>query len=418
MRILYLLTRSPFGQASGRKAVQRTVLRSLKSLGHDVELCIFDESRDAPEAVAGACHWLGRPGPLKAGWNSLIAAIGGGRSINEALYRCPARRTQVQRLAVDGGFDLVIADMIRLAPYAASTGLPWVLDLDDLLSERYAGYLAEGGSRESLLGYYGRGLPGPLRRLAGWMAGALLRREQRLLTSRETHWARTANAVTLVSAAEAGRLAARIGRDVHAMPMAVDIPAPVVAGGATRADRAVFVGGLDYQPNLDALRYYAREVHPALVRQGTDVVLDVVGNADPEQQLELSGANVEFLGYVDDIMATLTRYRVFVAPLVSGTGIKTKVLEAMAAGLGVITTPSGVIGLDVRHGEHCFVARTPREMATQIAEAVARPEIAQDIGERARHYVDRHFSHPVLKSRWRALLAGLEGDGMPRDHAA
>ena len=418
MRILYLLTRDPFGQASGRKTVFRTVLRSLRRLGHEVELAVFDvPGKEPPDDPV--CHWLGRPGPGIAAWRALLAAITGRESLNEALYRCDRRREGVRRLANEGGFDIVLADMIRTAPYAAATGLPWILDLDDLLSERYRVYGAGGpGARESLLGYYGRGLPGPLRRLAQRLAGVALARERRLLERRESYWAKRANAVTLVSAAEARRLSERAGRKVVAMPMSVDIPTRTAVPASVGPRRAVFVGGLDYQPNLDALRYYVAEVQPALTRVGGGVALDVVGRADPAQQRELGGDGVEFLGYVDDVMETLVRYPVFVAPLVSGSGIKTKVLEAMAAGLTVVTTPAGVIGLDVRHGEHCLLARSADELASFLREAFERPEELEDIGARARRYVAAHFSHEVLQDRWRRLLAEVSGGQGLHDHAA
>jgi glycosyltransferase involved in cell wall biosynthesis len=307
--------------------------------------------------------------------------------------------------------------MIRTAHYAAATGLPWILDLDDLLSERYRAYAADPTAREALLGYYGRDLPGPVRRLAQALAGLALNRERRLLERRERDWARRADAVTLVSAAEAARLERRAGRPVAAMPMSVDIPAAAPGDPAARG-RVVFVGGLDYQPNLDAVRYYRRAVRPALERIGADVVLDVVGDASPALRDELAGEGIEFLGYVDDVMATLRGYRAFVAPLVSGTGIKTKVLEAMAAGLVVVTTPEGIIGLDVRHGEHCLLARSPEEMATHLRDVFERPEDMEDIGQRARRYVAANFSHEVLKRRWAALLEQVGERGQVRNHAA
>jgi glycosyltransferase involved in cell wall biosynthesis len=416
MRILYLLTRSPFGRSSGRKSVFRTVLNSLEALGHEVELAVFDSPGEAPETLP--CHWLGRPGPLTAARRALWAATSGRESLNEALYRCPRRRERVRALAREGGFELVLADMIRTAPYAAATGLPWILDLDDLLSERYRAWGDDPGRREALLGYYGRSLPAPLRRLAQAVAGLALKRETRLVERRERDWAQRADAVTLVSAVEARRLADRAGRPVAAMPMAVAIPAPRPVGNKPPTRRVVFVGGLGYQPNLDAIRYYLSDVRPALERIGVDVVLDVVGDADPALRQELAGPAINFLGYVDDVMETLAAYRVFVAPLVSGTGIKTKVLEAMAAGLAVVTTPEGIIGLDVRHGEHCLLARNAHEMATHVRDAFERPDEMEEIGQRARDYVAAGFSPEVLQRRWRSLLDEIDGRRAVREHAA
>jgi glycosyltransferase involved in cell wall biosynthesis len=115
---------------------------------------------------------------------------------------------------------------------------------------------------------------------------------------------------------------------------------------------------------------------------------------------------VRFEGYVADLGARLREAACFVAPIVSGTGIKTKVLEAMAAGVPVVTTAEGVAGLQVAHGRDCFVCRRPADFA-EAFRALADPGLAAEISQNARRYVGENFSLPVLRRRWAAVLREL-----------
>ncbi len=87
---------------------------------------------------------------------------------------------------------------------------------------------------------------------------------------------------------------------------------------------------------------------------------------------------IRFLGYVDDVGAELSRHRAFVAPMVEGTGVKTKVLEAMAAGLPVVTTSAGVRGLAIEDGVHCLMADTGEEFRGVPRAACPRPRAGRE----------------------------------------
>ena len=80
---------------------------------------------------------------------------------------------------------------------------------------------------------------------------------------------------------------------------------------------------------------------------------------------------------MDDVATELSRHRAFVAPMVEGTGVKTKVLEAMAAGLPVVTTSAGVRGLSVEDGVHCLVADTGEEFLERLEQLARDPELAR-----------------------------------------
>ncbi|HET9075981.1 MAG TPA: glycosyltransferase family 4 protein [Acidimicrobiales bacterium] len=409
LRILLVSSRDPGGRRTGRKTVIATIVGSLVELGHRVEVAALGPAPLAPPPWGDAVpvHRLAPPGPLRIAANVAWQAGRGRMSLNECLFHSRPLGAAVAGLAARMDADVVVADMIRTYGLAASTGRPVVVDLDDLLSERYR--QMRRADPDTIVGYFGDYLPPVLRRPASVAAARLLSVESRLLARRELQVASQAAVTCLVSAAEAQRLAARVGRPVEWSPMAVPVAASPAGGGARRGP--VFVGGMDYHANRQAVRWYRDAVLPELAAFGAgDLVLDVVGHCPDDLARQLACDGIRFLGYASDLAATLRRYRVAVAPVVSGTGIKTKVLEAMGMGLCVVSTPLGVAGLPVSHGEEVMVGGSARDFAAALAELWADPDRASDIGERARRVVAGQFSQEAAKERWRRILRRV-GEG-------
>lgn len=395
MKVLLLLTRRMDGPRSGRRVVLRTIHASLTAAGHEVaRLCIDRTGTAEGEA-------LPPPGLMRVAWNVLTRFVTGRRSLNECLYWSPTLAQRVADYAEEIGAELVVADMARTAQLAERCILPWIVDLDDLLSQRYQEMADDGTDAAMLLGYYAGQMPAWLRWPAGAIARLMLRREAKVLRGREVYYAKAADGVSLVAADEAQLLAERSGRDVQWMPMSVTAPDQPIDHAQVRPMSAVFMGGMDYQPNLEAVRWYASEVVPHLGRFGLDgLVLHVMGACPESVREELESSRIRFLGYVDDVMSEFRKHQVFVAPIVSGSGLKTKVLEAMAAGLPVVGTPAAFKGLGVAHDVHGYVASIPIEFAQTLRHVSKYPADAEKVGLAARALVRERFSPASLKDRW------------------
>jgi glycosyltransferase involved in cell wall biosynthesis len=260
-----------------------------------------------------------------------------------------------------------------------------------------------------LLGYYLESIPRVIRPVAKLFATFLIKRESIILEQREIEWSKKADIVSLVSAEEALDLQKKVNRPILSLPMAVDIPEKQQRTQfAENITSAVFVGGLDYQPNLDAIRFYHKKIIPILEAQGLgNFTLEVIGKCTTAVKQEFNTTNIRFLGYVDNLQKELSKYSLFFAPIVSGSGVKTKVLEAMASGLPVVSTNSGVSGLKVENGIHCLIADTPEQFAESVQSAVTNPMLLQDISQNARQYVVSHFSRKVIERKWYHAIKSL-----------
>lgn len=152
---------------------------------------------------------------------------------------------------------------------------------------------------------------------------------------------------------------------------------PVALPTRDEKDRIVFSGNLEYHPNVQAVKWFAREVWPGLAEQHPELEWRLVGkNQHAVQKLVAHLPRVHLTGMVEDAVAELAQARVAVVPLLSGSGTRLKILEAWAAGTPVVSTPLGAEGL----GEDLPLVLAAS--GPEIAQAVDR--LLADSGERAR----------------------------------
>jgi glycosyltransferase involved in cell wall biosynthesis len=374
----------------GHKVAMRTYIRALKALGHDVIIAAFSVPGDAfdSEDLDTKTYYL----PLPSHWtiftNIVKYWLPKRKSINECLYLEKITFQSVYEICQAHAIQFTVADMIRTAHYSEAMGIPWILNHDDLLSLRYRRWATYASGDENILGYLTAYVPRYLRPTIRWIFRIMLKREAELLARREVWWTNLALSSSLHSPQETASLAARTERPVFCMPLTVAVPEHSADRLSDRPMSAVFTGGLTYQPNLDALRAYVEKVLPAFAQLGVaPPQLSVIGACPEYLKAGLAHPTICFLGYVPNIDQELRKHQVFFAPIVSGTGIKTKVLEAMACGLPVIASPDAVTGIAAEHMRHCLVATGPEEFVQHYLLLMNDPVLAQCIARAAREFV-------------------------------
>jgi len=196
------------------------------------------------------------------------------------------------------------------------------------------------------------------------------------------------DAAVAVSTRDARELA-RVGgfRTVLNMPNGVDADYFRPGDEPVQPRTAVFWGRLDFPPNIDAVSWFVDKAWPLVRAAEPDARLRIVGR-NPGQPIRAAvegAAGVELVGPVDDLRAEARRAAVVVLPMRSGAGIKNKLLEAAALARPIVASPLAVDGLD--GGNAWRIARTPRQWADQLIDAWARPDLAADMGDRARRWV-------------------------------
>jgi sugar transferase (PEP-CTERM/EpsH1 system associated) len=231
-------------------------------------------------------------------------------------------------------------------------------------------------------------------------------REGRTLFDLERKGARSADAVILVSTPEAElfkQLVPESASRVHTIQNGVDtdyfsdlvkLPNPFCERPAI-----VFTGSMDYRPNIDAVTWFVREVMPLVRSHPRSPCLWIVG-ANPAPSVQgLATADVRVTGRVPDVRPYLRHACAVVAPLQIGRGIQNKVLEAMAMGVPVVTTPQGREGLEKCEADEMLMADNPEDFAKAVLKVLDGKFPKMGLLARAR--VSKDF-------RWQDSLAELD----------
>jgi O-antigen biosynthesis protein len=162
----------------------------------------------------------------------------------------------------------------------------------------------------------------------------------------------------------------------------------------------LFVGSFRHDPNRVAVDWFVHSVLPLIRKRQPGARLIVAGSDPPPPHVygDQSGA-LQMLGYVDDIREPLARYAVFVCPVLSGSGVRVKLLEAFAAGVPVVSTRVGAEGLAANDGEFCALADDPAAFADRVLALWENPQTAAGMIERARAEVEANWDMALLTQR-------------------
>ncbi|HRW08468.1 MAG TPA: glycosyltransferase [Caldilineaceae bacterium] len=256
-----------------------------------------------------------------------------------------------------------------------------------------------------------------LRHPKRWLAGAYSLLQWRKLRRYEGVICRDASLVTAVSGPDKAALEALVpGLTVTVMANGIAPeeyqPVEPAAQALQTPWKLVFTGKMDYRPNVDAMLWFAEEVLPLIQAKEAAVRLQIVG-MNPHPRLDHLRANpaIEITGAVASIQPYLAAAAVYIVPLRVGGGTRFKVLEAMAQGLPMVSTPLGVEGIGVTNEAELLLASSPGDFAAAVLRLLTDRRrggvLCTAIGRRARAFVEAHYSWesivPQLEARYIAL---------------
>lgn len=195
----------------------------------------------------------------------------------------------------------------------------------------------------------------------------------------------------------------RVSR-IHVVPNGIfHADAPPIAK-APPANRTIgFLGNMSYRPNISAVLRLAQRIFPRILTSLADAKLLVIGRDPAPAISELHSSAISITGTVDNIWPWIARANVFVYPMIEGTGLQNKILEAMYAGIPVVTTPIAANGIGARNGAQILIADTDDEIVEQVLKVLSDPEYAARLADEARSFVMREFSWPTILPRYEAI---------------
>jgi GT2 family glycosyltransferase/glycosyltransferase involved in cell wall biosynthesis len=146
----------------------------------------------------------------------------------------------------------------------------------------------------------------------------------------------------------------------------------------------LFLGSFRHLPNQEALNWFVGDVLPKIRAEEPSARLIVVGSDPPPKHSMRDAEGIELVGFVEDVREPLGRYAVFVCPILSGSGMRVKLLEAFAAGIPVVSTRLGAEGLASVDGEICALADDSTGFAARVIRLLRDSAGAAELARRAR----------------------------------
>ncbi len=178
-------------------------------------------------------------------------------------------------------------------------------------------------------------------------------------------------------------------------------------------NQLLYAGSLTYSPNADAVSYFMNGILPHVSSRFSDARLVVTGALPDVAPPSTAYARLRLTGRVPSLHPIYRQTRLVVVPLRSGTGTRVKILEALAAGLPVVTTSKGAEGLDVISGEHLIIADTAHEFAVSVIRLLEDPDESLRLGQHGRALVEERYNWETIGRRLRGIVEDVVHAGEP-----
>jgi glycosyltransferase involved in cell wall biosynthesis len=392
-RVLFLTHEPPLPLVSGARLRSFHLMRELAGRGHAISLFALSSGQPPSPAALRQLHDLCErvelypfaPSPLTRRL-TLAADYVLRRPFERRYFYSADAAAAAAQLMHELAPDAVIVGQLYMEPYLpARLAAMAVFDSHNVEARRIASMIRAGGLR-----------------------GVMARSQVRPIASHEAAVVARLGRTWAVSSVE---------RDYFARiaPGRVDLVANGVDCGAIRPRRlpagqpeVVFLGRMDYGPNVDGACYLIEEILPRMVRK--DATIRIVGANPPTRLLRLAArthAPIEVTGFVAETGPYLESARVLVVSLRSGGGTRLKILEALARGLPVVSTTLGCEGLDLRHGHDAMINDDPGEFAHYVDLLLDDDQLCASLARNGRETVEHRFDWPVIGAGADLSLRGM-----------
>jgi len=393
MKILVLSPLLPWPLYGGNVVRIYGILRELAGRGHEITLLAGYDGSPLPDdhPVKILCRGVRfyqrsprakRVQPIIAAFTSLLspqpytAAKFGGREVRESI----------RNILEKDHFDIILANFAFMAhaiPSEFAQRTPVVLDEHESEGLLWRQYLRQGGVPKRVFALLNLIKMRWFQKAVGSRIAAML-----CASDREAEFARS-------------HLPPHV--KLWIVPNGVDTDFFVPGAPEGRDSHSIVLcGGFAVYRNSEAAIWFARTVFPRIKQEISQAEFWIVGS-HPNQEVrhlaEIPGVHVT--GTVEDVRPFYARAAVSVAPYRYGEGTKLKVLEAMASGAPVVSTPIGCQGIEVKDGEHVLIVNSADEFAERIVYLLRNEEVRRSIAARARSLIEREYA-------WKKIVGDLD----------
>lgn len=387
MKILVVLPRFPYPLEKGDKL---RAFNQIKELSKNNEVYLFCASHvkvlpEHVEQLKPYCkdiRWVRSPKLVNC--KNILRNYLHTKSLQIGYWDSHKVRKEVKAFVKEVQPDVIYSQMVRTMPWIARLPYPKVMDYQDCLSMNTERRMDQSHG----LWHY------------------ILHFEFKMLRSTEYNAFKIFDALTIISEPDSDAIPRPKNGEIHIIPNGVDFDyfsrdaAPAAPAVSPKWD-LVFCGNMAYEPNVHAAQYLVKEVMPLVWKEVPDATVLLAG-ANPKRGVgNLASAKVSVSGYVNDIRESYAASKIFVAPMLTGSGLQNKLLEAMAMQLPCVTTSIANDSLGAAPDSEILIGDNAAAFAAHIVSLLRDGDKRAAVAQQGHQYVRDHFS-------WSASCQKLE----------
>lgn len=387
MKILVVLPRFPYPLEKGDKLRAYNQVRCLSELGNEIYLfCVshskveqshIEELRKYCREVV-VCH-LNKP----SSYYHLLRNFFHTKSVQMGYWDSKHSRRAYKAFEKEVQPDVLYSQMLRTMPLVARSSVPKVMDFQDALSlnmERRMQACPRKGLRHAAYHF-----------------------EFKMLRSTEYNSFTIFDDLTIISEPDSEAIPHHKNREIKIVPNGVDFDFFHPIDCEKKYD-VVFCGNMQYQPNVQTSIYLAEKVMPLVWQVLPNATLLLAGATPVRKVRSLENDRVKVSGSVDDIRLCYAAAQVFAAPMVSGSGLQNKLLEAMAMQMPCVTSTLANDALGATPDKEVLVGDTPQEVADHIIDLLQSAQERDSLAQAGHAFVKEHYSWMTFTRKLNDIL--------------
>jgi glycosyltransferase involved in cell wall biosynthesis len=383
MKILQIANKFPYPAKDGGSIATLCLSRSFKSQGHEVTVLAINTSKhytdpgSVPPGLAEIIRFICVPVNTDIQIMRLIRNYLFSKwPYNAERFISRDFRETLKSMLVDEKYDIIQLEGLYLAPYLdtirAHSGAKVVMRAHNIEHEIWERTAAQA---KGLKKFYTRHLAGRIRQM-------------------ELKFLNQYDAVLPITKRD-GEVLKKLGckLPMHVVPMGIDAGEHLPDHSIMEFPSVFHIGALDWMPNQEGLLWFFENAWAKVLEKHPDLVFYLAGRNAPENFKALPYPHVVFLGEVEDAYDFIRSKAVMIVPVLSGSGMRIKIIEGMALGKAIVTTSTGTEGIATTHGTDILISDDPDEFARNVCALVEDREYCLQIGENARKFVAEYYDN-------------------------
>lgn len=386
MKILFICNKSPYPHSEGGPIAMNRMIEGMIGQGHQVKVLAINshkyyvQEQDVPEEYrrkTGLELWMLdlRIRPLTAFFNLFSR-----KSYHVERFISAAFRRKIAEVISREHYDIIQMETLYMAPY---------IDTIRQISPASKIVLRAHNIEYLIWDRVRQTTTNPLKRFyLKHIVSTLKRYELKAFPAFD--------AVVAITCHDAGIISSYNPRTI-AVPFGIDPEKYPPADPAKAEPLSLFhIGSMNWMPNEEGVRWFLREVWPLVHERHPDLTFYLAGRHMPPWLKQLRTPGVVVVGEVDSAKQFMEAKGIMVVPLLSGSGIRIKIIEGMAHRKPVISTTTGAEGIEVTHNQDIMLADTPQQFADAVDELVQNSAKATRLAVSARRTIESRYNNTAL----------------------